>query len=58
MTPRRHDVRTACWLLAFLGVLTHFIALAYPRVPFVWLETATSADSVFLLMREQLVAGA
>jgi dolichyl-phosphate-mannose--protein O-mannosyl transferase len=31
MTPRRHDVRTACWLLALLGVLTHFTALAYPR---------------------------
>ena len=30
--------------------------LAYPRVPFVWLETATSADSVLLLKREELVA--
>jgi ribosomal protein L3 glutamine methyltransferase len=29
---------------------------AYPRLPFVWLETATSADSVFLLKREDLVA--
>jgi dolichyl-phosphate-mannose--protein O-mannosyl transferase len=31
MTPRRRDVRTACWLLALLGVLTHFTALSYPR---------------------------
>ena len=31
--------------------------LSYPRVPFVWLDTATSADSVFLLKREDLVAG-
>src|SRR5262249_35639684 len=29
--------------------------LASPRVPFVWLETAASADSVFLLTREKLV---
>jgi ribosomal protein L3 glutamine methyltransferase len=31
--------------------------LAFPRLPFVWLETAGSADSVFLLTREELVAG-
>jgi len=31
--------------------------LAFPRLPFVWLETATSSDSVFLLKREDLVAG-
>ncbi len=31
--------------------------LAFPRLPFVWLETAGSADSVFLLSREELVAG-
>jgi len=30
--------------------------LSYPRVPFVWLETAASADGVFLLKREKLVA--
>jgi ribosomal protein L3 glutamine methyltransferase len=30
--------------------------LSYPRVPFVWLETAASPDSVFLLKREKLVA--
>ena len=29
--------------------------LAFPRVPFVWLETATASDSVFLLKREDLV---
>jgi ribosomal protein L3 glutamine methyltransferase len=31
--------------------------LAFPRLPFVWLETATSSDSVFLLKRDALVAG-
>jgi ribosomal protein L3 glutamine methyltransferase len=31
--------------------------LAYPRLPFVWLETAGSSDSVFLVTREELVAG-
>jgi ribosomal protein L3 glutamine methyltransferase len=30
---------------------------AFPRLPFVWLETALSADGVFLLKREELVAG-
>jgi ribosomal protein L3 glutamine methyltransferase len=31
--------------------------IAFPRLPFVWLETATSSDSVFLLKREDLIAG-
>jgi ribosomal protein L3 glutamine methyltransferase len=31
--------------------------LAFPRLPFVWLETASSSDSVFLVRREDLVAG-
>jgi ribosomal protein L3 glutamine methyltransferase len=31
--------------------------LAFPRLPFVWLETALSADSVCLLKREDLIAG-
>ncbi|HEX9300764.1 MAG TPA: 50S ribosomal protein L3 N(5)-glutamine methyltransferase [Casimicrobiaceae bacterium] len=31
--------------------------LAFPRLPFVWLPTAASPDSVFLLTREELVAG-
>jgi ribosomal protein L3 glutamine methyltransferase len=30
--------------------------IAFPQVPFLWLETATSPDSVFLLKREDLVA--
>ena len=30
---------------------------AFPRMPFVWLSTPSSADSVFLLTREDLVAG-
>ncbi len=29
---------------------------AFPRLPFVWLQTASSDDSVFLLKREDLVA--
>ena len=29
---------------------------AFPRLPFVWLETASSSDSVFLLKREDLIA--
>ena len=33
------------------------VELAYPRLPFVWLETAMSSDSVFLLKREDLVVG-
>ena len=31
--------------------------LAFPRLPFVWLETRSSTDSVFLLKREDIVAG-
>ncbi len=30
---------------------------AFPRLPFVWLEASGSSDSVFLLKREDLVAG-
>jgi ribosomal protein L3 glutamine methyltransferase len=30
---------------------------AFPRMPFVWLTTPSSTDSVFLLTREELVAG-
>lgn len=30
---------------------------AFPRMPFVWLATASSDDSVFLLRREEIVAG-
>jgi hypothetical protein len=31
------------------------VELAFPRMPFVWLETAASSDSVFLLKRDDLV---
>ena len=31
--------------------------LAFPRLPFVWLETASVDDGVFLLSREELIAG-
>jgi ribosomal protein L3 glutamine methyltransferase len=30
---------------------------AFPRMPFVWLSTHSSSDSVFLLTREDLIAG-
>ncbi|HEY3460896.1 MAG TPA: 50S ribosomal protein L3 N(5)-glutamine methyltransferase, partial [Casimicrobiaceae bacterium] len=30
---------------------------AFPRMPFVWLSTRSSTDSVFLLTREDLIAG-
>jgi ribosomal protein L3 glutamine methyltransferase len=30
---------------------------AFPRMPFMWLSTPSSADSVFLLKREEIVAG-
>ena len=30
---------------------------AFPRLPFVWLETPSSSDSVFLVKREDLIAG-
>lgn len=31
--------------------------LAFPRLPFVWLETRSSTDCVFLVKREDIVAG-
>jgi len=31
--------------------------LAYPRLPFLWLDTGSSTDSVFLLKREDIVNG-
>ena len=33
------------------------VELACPRLPFVWLETEGSAEGVFLLKREEIVAG-
>lgn len=30
---------------------------AFPRVPFLWLETASAKDGVFLLRREDIIAG-
>ena len=33
------------------------VELAFPRLPLVWLETATGSDSVFLVKREDLIAG-
>ncbi|HKU87683.1 MAG TPA: 50S ribosomal protein L3 N(5)-glutamine methyltransferase [Casimicrobiaceae bacterium] len=33
------------------------VEAAYPRMPFVWLATASSESSVFLLRRDEIVAG-
>jgi ribosomal protein L3 glutamine methyltransferase len=33
------------------------VELAFPRLQLVWLETATGSDSVFLVKREDLIAG-
>jgi ribosomal protein L3 glutamine methyltransferase len=33
------------------------VELAFPRLPFVWLETEGSPEGVFLLKREEIVAG-
>jgi ribosomal protein L3 glutamine methyltransferase len=30
---------------------------AFPRMPFLWLSTPSASDSVFLLRREDIVAG-
>jgi ribosomal protein L3 glutamine methyltransferase len=30
---------------------------AFPRMPFLWLSTPSSAESVFLLKRAEIVAG-
>ena len=30
---------------------------AFPRMPFVWLTTPSSEESVFLLKREEILAG-
>jgi ribosomal protein L3 glutamine methyltransferase len=42
-------------LVVEIGHNRDAVELAFPRVPFVWLETAGSSDSVFLLKREDLV---
>jgi len=34
------------------------VEIAFPRVPFVWLETATSSDSVLVVRREDLAGNA
>lgn len=33
------------------------VELAWPRLPFVWMETATAPDSVFVLKRADIIAG-
>jgi ribosomal protein L3 glutamine methyltransferase len=44
-------------LVVEIGHNRDAIELAWPRMPFVWLETGSSSDSVFLLTREDIVAG-
>lgn len=60
----RSIIREAPRFLAPRGVLVVEIGhnraaveQAWPRVPFIWLITGSSSDSVFLLTREDLVAG-
>ena len=44
-------------LLVEIGHHRNELEAAFPRMAFVWLETASSDESVFLLTRESLVAG-
>jgi ribosomal protein L3 glutamine methyltransferase len=44
-------------LVVEIGHNRDAVELAWPRMPFVWLETGSSSDSVFLLTREDIVAG-
>ena len=43
-------------LIVEIGHNRAAVELAFPRLPMVWLQTAASEDSVFLLTREDLVA--
>ena len=42
-------------LVAEVGHNRAGVEFAFPRMPFVWLETATSSESVFLLKRDDLI---
>lgn len=44
-------------LVVEIGHHRSALEAAFPRMPFVWLETASSEESVFLLRREDLIAG-
>jgi len=44
-------------LVVELGHNRSAAELAFPRLPFVWLATASSDDCVFLLKREELISG-
>lgn len=44
-------------LVVEIGHHRNVLEAAFPRMAFVWLETASSDESVFLLTRESLVAG-
>ncbi|MBK7791361.1 MAG: 50S ribosomal protein L3 N(5)-glutamine methyltransferase [Betaproteobacteria bacterium] len=43
-------------LVVEIGHNRDAVEVAWPRTPFVWLDTGSSADSVFLLTREDVVA--
>ncbi|MBK8687451.1 MAG: 50S ribosomal protein L3 N(5)-glutamine methyltransferase [Betaproteobacteria bacterium] len=43
-------------LVVEIGHNRDAVEVAWPRTPFVWLDTGSSADSVFLLPREDVVA--
>jgi ribosomal protein L3 glutamine methyltransferase len=45
-------------LVVEIGHNRETVERAFPRLPFVWLETASGGDSVFLLTREDLAADA
>ena len=50
--PRHLDPRGV--LVVEIGHNRATVERAFPRLPFVWLDTATGGDSVFLLTREEL----
>ena len=43
-------------LVVEIGHNRDAVEFTWPRTPFVWLDTGSSADSVFLLTREEVVA--
>jgi ribosomal protein L3 glutamine methyltransferase len=44
-------------LICEIGHNRQAVEAAFPRLPFTWLETASSSDGVFALAREEIVAG-
>ena len=54
---RRNSCSADGMLVVEIGHNRAAVEAAFPRLPFVWLATASSDDSVFLLKREEIVAG-